>query len=83
VTSVTTITAGSDNRTGSLAVDYSAHGNQGGVEGHRVFKVIEVIGKRRLLGGLALLKVCKGAGSTLKDAEGCLKRIGEDDPEEK
>jgi hypothetical protein len=34
------------------------------------------------LGGLALLKVCKGAGSTLKEAEGCLERIGEDDPEE-
>jgi hypothetical protein len=45
-----------------------------------VAKVIEVIGNQRL-GGLALLKVGKGSGSTLEEAERCLERINEDDPE--
>jgi hypothetical protein len=84
VTLATAITVAGNNWTESLAVDHSAHRNRGDLERHRaskVIEVIEVIGNQRL-GGLALLKVGKGAGSTLEEAEGCLERIGEDNPEE-
>jgi hypothetical protein len=47
----------------------------------KVAEVIEVIGDQRT-GGLTLVQVNMGAGSTLEGAEGCLEKIGEDDPQE-